>query len=235
MKKFKAIVPALAMLLVSAVLLGTSTFAWFSMNQSVSATGMQVTAKSESVWLQIANEDGASSDNGKSATAKTATGKIFPAKWNGDGATGEKWQTAVAAEPGASAKVGEYTDVADGQKNDYRLFNTFKISVKENTATSASNLKVTTCKVTGTSEFTDAIGVVVVCGTNVQTILAKGKTPGTSFDIAAAEVLAATVTSTPVEVKVYVYIDGDNEKVYTDNMTAANVAGIDVELTFGVD
>ena len=229
MKKFKAIVPALAMLLVSAVLLGTSTFAWFSMNQSVSATGMQVTAKSESVWLQIANEDGASSDNGKTATAKTATGKIFPAKWNGDGATGEKWQTAVAAAPGASDKVGEYTDVPDGQKNDYRLLNTFKISVKENTATSAKNLKVTACKVTRTSEFANAIGVVVVCGTNVQTILAK-----TPFDSSAAEVLAATVTSTPVEVKVYVYIDGDNEKVYTDNMTAANVTGIDVELTFGV-
>ena len=60
-------------------------------------------------------------------------------------------------------------------------------------------------------------------------------TQSESFEIEAAEVLAATVTSTPVEVKVYVYIDGDNGKVYTDNMTAANVTGIDVELTFGVD
>lgn len=42
--KFKRLIPALAMLLVSAILLGTSTFAWFSMNTTVSATNMQVKA-----------------------------------------------------------------------------------------------------------------------------------------------------------------------------------------------
>ena len=44
MKKFKKLIPALAMLLVSASVLGTSTYAWFSMNTVVSATGMEVRA-----------------------------------------------------------------------------------------------------------------------------------------------------------------------------------------------
>ena len=41
----KKLIPALALLLVSAVLLATSSFAWFSMNTTVTVTGMSVTAK----------------------------------------------------------------------------------------------------------------------------------------------------------------------------------------------
>ena len=41
----KKIIPALALLLVSAVLLATSSFAWFSMNTTVTVTGMEVRTK----------------------------------------------------------------------------------------------------------------------------------------------------------------------------------------------
>ncbi len=44
MKKMRKIIPALAMLVLSAVMMSTASFAWFSMNTSVTATGMQVTA-----------------------------------------------------------------------------------------------------------------------------------------------------------------------------------------------
>ena len=40
----KKLIPALCMLLVAAALLGTSTYAWFSMNNTVTATGMNVKA-----------------------------------------------------------------------------------------------------------------------------------------------------------------------------------------------
>lgn len=55
MKTMKKLIPALAMLLVSAVLLGTSTFAWFSMNSQVTATGMKVKAQAEG-GIVISNE-----------------------------------------------------------------------------------------------------------------------------------------------------------------------------------
>ena len=45
MKKFRKLLPALSMLLISALLMGSSTFAWFSMNTTVTATGMRVTAQ----------------------------------------------------------------------------------------------------------------------------------------------------------------------------------------------
>ena len=42
MKKFKKLIPALALLLVSAVLMSTASYAWFSMNNKVTVTGMEV-------------------------------------------------------------------------------------------------------------------------------------------------------------------------------------------------
>ncbi|MGI6716577.1 MAG: hypothetical protein ACOX3X_05195 [Eubacteriales bacterium] len=51
MKATKKIIPALVMLLVSAVLLSTASYAWFSMNTQVTATGMSVTAKAPTSLL----------------------------------------------------------------------------------------------------------------------------------------------------------------------------------------
>ena len=57
MKKTKIIIPALGMLLLGTAASVTSTVAWFAMNSSVSATGMQIKAKSESVFLLIGSGD----------------------------------------------------------------------------------------------------------------------------------------------------------------------------------
>ena len=51
--KFRKLIPALCMLLVAAMLMGTSTYAWFSMNKSVSASAMQITAKADTTFLLI--------------------------------------------------------------------------------------------------------------------------------------------------------------------------------------
>ena len=60
----KKLIPAICLLLVSAVMLGTSTFAWFSMNATVAVTGMSVKA-SVSENISIASTT-------VSATAKEA-------------------------------------------------------------------------------------------------------------------------------------------------------------------
>lgn len=53
MKKFRKLFPAFAMLLVSATVLASTTFAWFSMNNKVTATGMEVTAKANTQYLIV--------------------------------------------------------------------------------------------------------------------------------------------------------------------------------------
>ena len=53
MKKLRKLFPAFAMLLVSATVLASTTFAWFSMNNKVTATGMEVTAKANTQYLVV--------------------------------------------------------------------------------------------------------------------------------------------------------------------------------------
>lgn len=47
MKKTLKLIPAICMLMIAAVLVSTATYAWFSMNSQVTATGMQVQAVTE--------------------------------------------------------------------------------------------------------------------------------------------------------------------------------------------
>ena len=57
MKKFKKLIPAFCAMLVSAAMLGTSTYAWFSVNQQVEATGMSVKATVNTEYFVISNQD----------------------------------------------------------------------------------------------------------------------------------------------------------------------------------
>ena len=70
MKKTKKFLVAVCLLLVSATLLGTASFAWFSMNTEVSVDGIEVEAYSDALFLEIANEnDDAKFDVATSLTA----------------------------------------------------------------------------------------------------------------------------------------------------------------------
>lgn len=68
MKKFKKLIPALCMLLVSAVMLGSTTFAWFSMNRTVTAGNMQINATTNEPYLLVSN-----ASNGTFGTNATMT------------------------------------------------------------------------------------------------------------------------------------------------------------------
>ncbi len=50
-KALRKLIPALVMLLIAAAFVGTSTYAWFSMNRTVSVSGMSVTTKVEDSLL----------------------------------------------------------------------------------------------------------------------------------------------------------------------------------------
>ena len=94
MKKFKKLIPALCMLLVSAILLGGSTYAWFSMNDTVSANGMTVEAVANTKFLVISTDStnlGTSAstpvtkENGygiEAATGGTYTDTVYPSAFN---------------------------------------------------------------------------------------------------------------------------------------------------------
>lgn len=56
MKNARRLIPVFALLLVTAIMLSTASYAWFTMNESVTATGMQVKAKASGNLLISENK-----------------------------------------------------------------------------------------------------------------------------------------------------------------------------------
>lgn len=92
----KKIIPSICMLLVTAVLMGTSTYAWFSMNREVKATGMQVSAVTSSNLIikgtAITFNDGAEGED--SYTLPLGDKTTFAALTPVSSATGKAFFTA---------------------------------------------------------------------------------------------------------------------------------------------
>lgn len=109
MKKFKKLIPAFCAMLVSAAMLGTSTYAWFSVNKKVEANGMSVTAVANTQYFAITTTEPnptfkAPSSDMNQATAANASqtgaaeGKVIPvakaSAVHGDTVAAGDWYTA---------------------------------------------------------------------------------------------------------------------------------------------
>ena len=88
MKKMRKLIPALSMLLVATIMLSTATFAWFTMNEAVTVTGMEVQAKANG---SLVIDDEALNYASKDATVKFTTNKAELVPVHYDTAT-NKWQ-----------------------------------------------------------------------------------------------------------------------------------------------
>ncbi len=101
---------AIAMVLVAAVAMGSSTYAWFSMNTQVKATGMQVKATAEDGIL-ISNADKAAWD--ATATAKVTTASLVPTSTAGTKTPAWAHASSTNAdEAQGSQAAANYTDLS---------------------------------------------------------------------------------------------------------------------------
>ena len=74
-KALRKLVPAIVMLLIAAAFVGTSTYAWFSMNRVVNVSGISVTTEvSDSLSIAASNTE---ADFATSLT-QNITGKLRP-------------------------------------------------------------------------------------------------------------------------------------------------------------
>ncbi len=231
------------MLLLSAVLMSTASFAWFSMNKDVTADGMEVTAKSDSLSLVIKTGSGqtiSATDTAETASAGWTNITLLPvtpaaALTATNIETNASWQYGYSdSESSGTVSTAGYSKVADDATllgtGNYVMKQTFTIGLQNSTngVASASNLKLTGVSLTENKGIT-----VVVVG-----VAADGSTKKITAEHAANisdgnEVLVETIQKgSPVTVDVYVFIDGDDENVKTQNI--ANLTG-SVELTFAVD
>lgn len=240
MKKFRKLVPALCMLLISAVLLGTSTFAWFSMNTTVTATGMQVTAKTDHTYLLISatNDKDALQANPTAANrevdfAMGTASSLAPSAHETFDITGASTDAATVGKwYSAQGKTPDKTDMKDGTKtaladfDGYVLTKSVYITVTKDSKV-ATNLKVS-ATITNNTTATDIspLKVLVVCGDKYVELAPDALTSAT---VLADEIKSDALT----KVDIYVYYDGAHKNVTTNN--SANLGGAKVELTFAVD
>ena len=255
MKLTKKLLPALGMLALSACMLVTSTFAWFSMNENVVAKDMTITAKGNQVYLQIINANGSNDGNpgndtafvdGKAQTwsnANNTSAELLPVNvkadktnWNEyNGGNTFVWATATGTTPSNGDVSGAYSEATG---TNYYLKNTFKIRLDPTAGAANASGPLTVESVTFTADYDSndlgaSVCVLVVCGSNSQ-LWTQDTTAGTFASHSNSdEYLDATTVgsddvfnnTTGVTVDVYVFFNGDHDNCTLEKLAAANTAG----------
>lgn len=269
MKKLRRLVPAFLMLLLSVTLLTTSTFAWFSMNKTVSATNMQVVVTTDNTYLLINTDTNDTAAEIQSEgvttiplTVSASDAEVFPSSPAltddevayltvatghnkvGGGAI-ETAGVKVTTPATASVVTNWFTanalapdepdiDVSTAQQlvsfDDYVIRKTAYLTVALG-SNPANNLSVTptiTQKTGGTD--VSAVKIIITTDDGGFAIITSTDS-GNEIDIKGTN---TDITDTTVRtVNIYIYYDGDEAPVYTNNK--ANLTGADISLQFDVD
>lgn len=239
---------AIAMVLVAAVALGSATFAWFVTNSKVDATTSTISAQSNAAFMYIRNINNADTNATSDVADITDNKELYPATWanhfdgtNNLSADGiYQFETATAKDPkksdideGTRRVVGKAD--SDAVKDKYAVKNTFKVGTK---GTKLTNLVVDPTNggislVSGdnsNANFDNALRILVKCGDN-WVLCDKSKVINSSSGD--TNLLATEVTpENEVEVDVYVFYDGDDSAIYTNNLGSLKDASKKIKVTF---
>lgn len=238
MTKFKKIIPALCMLLISAVLMGTSTYAWFSMNTQVSASGMKVTANSTNLFLQISSS-ATFTDPATSVDYQETEGtKLKPATpvLAAENASITKWQTATSNNPGDALSGADKTtaDIVPGSLNEYVYSKELHFRIAPNSTATATNLVIAGVTMEGgnSSKVLNKALRVAVAGADGVQVWTYANGTWTKDAGKSATAILATVTTTDATATLYIWFDGTDENCTTNN--AANLDTLTFTVTFSV-
>ena len=248
MKKTKIIVPALGLLLLSTAASVTGTVAWFAANASVDATGMQITAKTDSEFLVISK----SNTLGVLKTVELAapTGQVLPTNL-----VEGNWVTAAGTSTTDGTKDGNYTNLSitesdnfgqagDPAKN-YYVVDTIYVGLAEGSSV-PSTKKLVCSKVTFTASQNSNLNKALTVGLDVEpsgvpTAFeakienndASGTTANVVTSAATTQLIAGSGLSTTAKaIKIVAFFDGDDANCTTAN--AINLAGITINLEFSL-
>ena len=242
---------SLMTLVLTAMALGTSTFAWFSMNTTATATGMQVQAKSNARYLLIGNnanigttkkntDNNAITETVAALLTDTGTGEAlyrFPAYYgpksvvkSGEASTVGWWSASNKNTNNATDNVVGVSEISSTDLNQYVL--TYKVWLTLSTDSVDYNGKIT-CSLVKISDSDAAIAAVVEIGSDTLSL----NPTDTQFENATAgQVITgvqaqttsnvAITKSTAVEVTIKIYIDGTSSHVYSDYINGGqNIIG----------
>ena len=212
------------------------------MNRNVTATGLEVTVESNSVYLLI----GTVNDINTIQTAGTtsidfgmtqAYAKVFPAAHETlsnatAAATPSNWYYKIADAPSASTSTKAKNYLTNDNFANYVIHKVCYITVTPG-SNPANNLVVSgvtlgsdaTVTSSATTTFTPAKIVIASSSAVVEL---------DSVTTSSATVLATNITDqTLVKIDIFLYYDGNDTNVYTNNI--ANLDGVVIDIEFEVD
>lgn len=238
---------AIAMVLVAAVALGSATFAWFVSNNTVKAATSKISAQSNAPFLKIDKTAISESSTTSISYAEDADAKLYPAQVVKN-TTDDKplFKSAYASAANATTELTnsryDVGDAAAAVAGDFAIKKSFKIGTADAKAGSFKNLKVSGVELTskGTDGLEDALSILVVCGNNWAvykksadgTVLTEYKDKVSAAGVNTDGVLAdAIAANSSVDVDVYVFYDGSETNVYTDNLNKLTAIGATVTFT----
>ena len=236
------LIPAFVMLLVSAVLMSTASFAWFAMNTTVEATGMEVKAKADAIFLEISGKQDVDAGGQpvwktegtdmKAVDGKITPVELYPAAHNtfadaDDAAAVGNWFYKYSDDPEDHEAAGGAQEI--GTFKDYVYTTEFKVRLNPNMVKEAVNLRVTSVTLPANTGIT----LVLTCG---DTVLEDFKANYTAEGSDTGKVLLENMGADVVTIKAYIYIDGENENVYTNNVDGTGATKLfgAVSFTLGV-
>lgn len=240
----KQLAAAIAMLLVAVVALGTASYAWFVSNNTVTAKTASISAQSNAPFLMIDKAE-ITSGSGTSIEFTEANTALYPAQVVKNTDNTPLFKSAYASTAGAATELNDSRyDVGNAEAavtGEFAIKESFKIGTADAKAGSFKNLKVSKVKLTSTGNdgLENAMSVLVVCGDNWAVYKASDNgavltkyndnvdATGNNTD----GVLAATIEAArSVNVDVYVFYDGSETNVYTNNLS--NLTAIGATITF---
>lgn len=246
MKMTRKLIPAFVMLIVSAIMLSTASFAWFATNRDVTANNMSVTANANTKYLHISTAPDSGFNTQVNAANATKTVDLINAKIDTDKTT-VKWylgSSTVSGEVGTTnstalddSTVEADVDPADPTDSKYALINTFYFKMSDTSNSELKNLTVSGITVTGDSSIKNALRVLVVgeAGSQIWKLDTTDPTKMVSAGGNNAEYLITdniTKTSPATKsVKVYVYYDGEDTSATSDKATALTQMTVNVTFT----
>ena len=243
MKKMRKVLPAIAMLLVSAVMMSTASFAWFTMNSEVKATGMNITAVAPaSLW--IAQDVAADATPAWASTMtlvaeNTPDAQFAPSKVKTQ--TDFKAWSFEKLDPASSAKVDINGNApADATYIDSTSFfkDTFLLKLDSQTGdTAAVSVKVAVSHADATAdEIWKALRVaVVVDGTTLTFEFSElNQTGAASLEYTAGqELVTLTAGAAGTTAVVYAWLEGTDADCKNANALNCDLFSIDLSFSIG--
>lgn len=233
MKMTRKLIPTFVMLIVSAIMLSTASFAWFATRTTVTATDMTVKAKADTKYLTIANALDGEYGSTAAATTTSAEVDLVHAEIADIGKENIEWYLGSSTDVNNAGNTNA-DPMVDPVITDYALVNTFWFKMSDTSNANLKQLNVSAITVTNYTEddlMNPALRVLVVGPDgsqiwkfNAGTELVKETNLG---DYLISDEID-NLKNDANQVTVYMYYDGE---VATSNM-ATTLNSMTVSITF---